>query len=110
MRQRGIILSEFFLKREERFLRATITPNESERPVSNLLFARVPFVSPGKKDGSGEAAAHHTVDMPAQHLRLFLFGMANRIHPELAEHEWFFLGQILQPEKVFFEIALVVEI
>ena len=33
-----------------------------------------------------------------------------RVHPELAEHERLFLGQILQAEEVFFEIALVVQV
>src|SRR5690349_14818770 len=36
--------------------------------------------------------------------------MANRVHAELAEDERALFGQILQPQKVTLEVALIVEI
>ena len=36
--------------------------------------------------------------------------MADRVHPELAEHERLFFREILQAEQVLFEVALVVQV
>ncbi len=110
MRERRIVLSKFFLKGKERFLRRAIAPDESERPIGDLLFTGEPFVGPGEKNRSRQAAAHDAVNMPAQHLGLLVFAVANRIHPEFAEHERFFLRQVLQAQEIFLEIALVVQV
>ncbi len=48
--------------------------------------------------------------MPAEHLGLLFLRVANRIHPELAQHERLFLGQVLQAKEIFFEVALVVQV
>ena len=48
--------------------------------------------------------------MPAEHFGLLLLAVANRIHPEFAEHERLFLGQVLQAQEVLFEIALIVQV
>ena len=53
---------------------------------------------------------HHAVDMPAEHFRLLLLGVANRIHPELAEDQRFFLGQVLQAQEIILEVALIVQV
>src|SRR6266404_7146705 len=110
MRERGIVLAQFFLKREERFLGGAIAPNESERPIGDLLFTGVPFIGPGEKDRPGESTTHHAVDMPAEHFRLLLLGMSDRVHSEFAQHERLFFREILQAEEILFEIALVVQV
>ena len=48
--------------------------------------------------------------MPAEHFGLFLFAMADRVHPEFAQHERLFFREILQAEQVTFEVALVVQV
>ena len=48
--------------------------------------------------------------MPAQHLGLLLFGVANRVHPEFAKDERLVIGEVLQAREVAVEIVLAVEI
>ena len=100
----------FFWRAKNDLFGRAIAPNESERPVGDLLFAGVPFVGPGEKNRSGQTAAHDAVDVPAEHFGLLVFAVANRVHPEFAEHERFFFRQILQSQQILFEIALVVQV
>ena len=55
------------------FSARAIARDESKRPIGDFLLAGVPFVGPGKKDGAGESAFHHAVDMPAEHFGLLVF-------------------------------------
>ena len=48
--------------------------------------------------------------MPAEHFGLFILAMPDRIHAELAQHEWPIFGQILQAQQVTLELALVVQV
>src|SRR6266404_9759685 len=110
MRKGRIILAEFVAQRVERLFRATIARNDTECPVRHFLSAGKPFIRPGKQNRSGESAFRDALDVPAEHLGLFVLRMANRVHSELTENERTFLRQILQPQKVTLEIALIVEI
>ena len=63
-----------------------------------------------KKIGAGETAFHHAVDMPAEHFGLLFFAVANRVHPEFAQHKRPFFREILQTQQVTFEVALIVQV
>src|SRR3954470_22475380 len=110
MRQRGIVLSQFGAERVESFFWLTITADKAKRPVRDFLITRVPFVCPREKDGTGETAMHHAVDMPAEHFRLLVFGMTDGVHPEFAEDERPVFGQVLQAQQIAFKIALVMQV
>ena len=84
MRQRGIILAEFFSQCVERFFWLPLTGDNAERPIGYFIAASEPFVSPGKQNRSRQPALRHTFDVPAKHLGLLVLRVANRVHPELA--------------------------
>src|SRR5437764_14751665 len=110
MRKSCIVLTEFVAQRVKRFLRAPLAGDHAECPVIDVLSAREPFVRPGKQNRSGQSAFCDALDVPAEHLGLFVLRMADCIHPEFAEDERTFLRQILEPQKVTLEIALIVEV
>ena len=110
MRQSRIVLAKFIVQRVERFLWLTFAGHDPERPVRYFVAAGKPFVRPGKQDGPGQAAFGDALDMPAEHFRLFFLRMANRVHTELPQDERTLTGEILQAQKIAFEIALVMEI
>src|SRR5207248_9168540 len=110
MGQSRIVLAKFIVERVESFLWLAFASHDAESPVRYFVAAGKPFVCPGKQDGPGQAAFRHALDMPAEHFRLLVLRMANRIHPELPQDEGTLTGEILQAQKVPFEIALVVEI
>ena len=83
-----MLLTKLLAQSEESFFRSAIARDQSKRPIRDLVIARIPFVSPGKQDGAGQPAFHHTVDMPAQHIGLFALGMSKRVQTELTENEW----------------------
>src|SRR6266404_1283638 len=83
-----VLLTKLLAQSEESFFRSTIARDQSKGPIRDLVIARIPFVGPGKQDGASQSAFHHTVDMPAQHIRLFAFGMSKRVQTELIENEW----------------------
>ena len=92
MRQRGILLTKSSFQRVERFLRLAFARDNAKRPVPNILSASEPFVCPCKKDGSGETAFHYAVNVPAEHFRLLLLRMGDRVHAEFAQDERTFSG------------------
>ncbi len=98
------------LDRLERFLRLAIARHEAEGPVRDLHAAGEPFVGPRIDHRARQPAAHHAVDMPREHVRLLLLGMANRVHAEFAEHERLVVREILQAQQVLLEVALVVQV
>src|SRR5215475_4604189 len=110
MRRSRIVSTELFLNRIERLLRLAVARDDTESPVRNLLPARKPFVRPGEKNRSGKTAFHHAVDVPAEHFGLLLLRMPDRVHAEFAQDKRMFAGEILQPQQVTFEIALVVKV
>src|SRR6202040_1918753 len=69
-----------------------------------------PFVGPGEKDGAGESAFHHALDVPAEHFRLLALGVADRIHPKLPQDERAIFRKILQAQQVALKVALTVEV
>ena len=72
---------------EECLLWFALAGDESECPIGNFLLAGEPFVGPREEDGSCKAAPHYAFGMPAEHLRLFVFTVADRIHSELAQYQ-----------------------
>src|SRR5215475_15980624 len=110
MRRSRIVSTELFLNRIERLLRLAVARDDTESPVRNLLPARKPFVRPGKENRSGQTAFHHAIDVPAEHFGLLLLRMPDRIHAKFTEDERMLAGEILQPQQIPFEIALVVKI
>src|SRR5215510_13857005 len=110
MRRSRIVSSELFLNREERLLRLALARDDAECPVRNFLAAGEPFVRPSEKNRSGKTAFYHAVDVPAEHFRLLLLRMADRVHAEFAQDKRMLAGKILQPQQIPFEIALVVKI
>src|ERR1022692_4748729 len=110
MRQVGTVLPELVAKNVKSFFRLARTGDNSEGPIGNFLFAGVPFVSPGEENSSSQTAPHHAVDVPAQHLGLLFLGMANRVHAEFAQNKRALFAQILKTQKIFFEVALIVQI
>ena len=110
MREGGVVLAEFFFQSGKRFLRLTIAGDDAKCPIGHFLPAGEPFVRPGKQNRSGQAAFRDALDVPAKHFRLLVLRMADRVHAELAEDQRTFLGEILQPQKVTLEVALIMEI
>src|ERR1700693_1812718 len=110
MRQRRVVLAKLVVQRVKRFLRLALARYEPERPVRYFVAAGKPFVRPGKQDGPGQSAFGHALDVPAEHFRLLFLRMANCVHTELPQNERTLAGEILQAQKVMFEIALVVEV
>src|SRR5437016_8128468 len=110
MRQRRIVLTKPVAQRAERLLRLALARNDSKSPVHYFVAAGKPFVRPGKQNRPGQSALGHAFDVPAQHFRLFVLRVANRVHSELAQDERTLAGQILQEQKVALEIEMIVEI
>ena len=98
------------MNRVERLLRFALPRDEAERPIRNFLAAREPFVRPGEKNRSGQTAFHHAVNVPAEHFGLLVLRMPDRVHAELTKNKRMFAGEILQPQQVTFEIALIVKV
>src|SRR5215831_5461896 len=96
MRRSRIVSSELFLNRVKRLFRFAFARDNAESPVSNFLPAREPFVRPSEKNRSGQAAFYHAVDVPAEHLRLLLLRMPDRVHTEFTENKGMAGGEILQ--------------
>src|SRR5215470_7686784 len=94
----------------QRFLWLASASDQPERPIRNFLLAGVPFVRPGKENGAGESAFDHAVDMPAQHICLFVLTVPDRVHPEFAKDKRTLFGEILQSEEITLEVALVVQV
>src|SRR6516164_5440609 len=84
--------------------------DDAERPIRNFLAAREPFVRPGEKNRSSQTAFHHAVDVPAKHFGLLLLRVPDRVYPEFTEDERMLAGEILQPQQIALEVALVVKI
>src|SRR5262245_35293293 len=96
MRGSRTVSTDLFLNRVKRLFRFAFARDDTESPVRNFLPARVPFVRPGEKNRSGQAAFYHAVDVPAEHLRLLLLRMPDRVHTEFAEDKRMLAGEILQ--------------
>ncbi len=110
MRQCRVISSKLCSQIVEDLFRFACAGDDSESPISDLLLAGEPFVGPGKKDGSGQPALHHAVHMPAEHFRLLIFRVANRVHAEFTQDERPVFREILQAQQIAFEISLVVQV
>ena len=94
----------------QRFFWLSIASDQPKCPIRNFLLAGVPFVGPGKKDCAGESAFNHAIDMPAQHFRLFLLGVSDRVHPEFAKNKRTLLDEVLQSKEITLEVALIVQV
>ena len=101
---------EFFLQRVKRLFRIALARHQTERPVRDFRAAGEPFIRPRKHNRPRRAAAHDALHMPAEHLRLLVLGVADRVHAEFAEDQRLVLREILQPREVAVEVALFVEI
>src|ERR1700736_3496834 len=93
-----------------RLLRPAITGYNAKGPIRDFLFASEPFVRPGEKNCSSKATSRHAVDMPGKQLGLLILRMSDGVHPKFAEDQRPFFGQILQPQKVTFELELAVQV
>src|SRR5881398_2159044 len=110
VRKDGVVLSKFFAQSMERFFWLTIARDQPECPISNLLFAGVPFVSPGKENGASESTFDDAIDVPAQHFGLLILAVPDRIHSEFAKDERTIFDEILQTKEITLEIALLMQI
>src|SRR5205814_6717097 len=110
MRRSRIVPAELFLNRVERLLRLALPRDYAKCPLRDFLTARKPFVRPGEKNRSGQAAFHNAVNVPAEHFGLFVLRMPDRVHTEFTEDERMLAGEILQPQQIPFEIALIVKV
>src|SRR5438034_9665085 len=110
MRKNGVVLPELFAQGMKGFFWLPITRHKSECPISDLLFAGVPFIGPGKENGASESTFDHAIDMPAQHFGLLVLAVPDRVHPEFAKDERTIFDQILQTKEIAIEIALLMKI
>src|SRR5690348_14450584 len=110
MRQYGIVLPQFFAQEVQRFFWLSLPSDQSKRPIRDFLLAGVPFIGPGKEDRARETAFNHTIDMPAQHFRLLVLSVPDRVHSEFAKDKRAFLGEILQSKEIPLEVALIVQV
>ena len=74
------------------------------------MSAAEPLIRPGIDNRAGETPANNAFDVPAQHLRLLLLGMPNRIHAEFTKDERLVVGQILKARQIAIEIILPVQV
>src|SRR5438093_4633841 len=102
MRRSRIVSAKLFLNGVKRLLWLALARDDAERPVRDFLAAGEPFVCPGKKNRTGEAALHNAVDVPAEHFCLFLLRMPDRVHSEFAQDQGMLTGEILQPQQIAF--------
>src|SRR5438874_11555892 len=110
MRKNGVVLPEFFAQGMKRFFWLPIARDKSECPISDLLFAGVPFVGPGKENRASEPTFDHAIDVPAQHFGLLILAVPDRVHPEFAQDERTIFGQILKTKEIALEIALLMQV
>src|SRR5579884_492495 len=110
MRHGRIVPAKFFLQHVKGFLWSAFPSDNAKGPIRDFLSSGEPFIRPREKHCAGQSTLCHGVDMPAEHLGLLFLGMANRIHAELAQYERMLAGEILQPQKVTFEFALMMKI
>src|SRR2546423_4583292 len=110
MRKNGVVLPELFAQGMKYLFWLPIARDKSECPISDLLFAGIPFVGPGKENRASESTFDHAIDMPAEHFGLLILAVPDRVHPEFAQDERTIFGQILQAEKVTLEIALLMQV
>src|SRR6476620_1476977 len=94
----------------QRFFWLSIASDQSECPIRDFLLAGVPFVGPRKEDCAGQSAFNYAIDMPAQHVRLLVLSVPDRVHPEFAKDKRTLLGEILQSEEITLEVALLVQV
>src|SRR5438093_11534589 len=109
MRRSRIIPSELLLNRVERFLRLALPRDDAERPVRNFLASCKPFIRPGEKNRSGQTAFHHAVNVPDEQFGLLILRTPDRVLTDLRKTTRMLAGEILQPQQVTFEIALIVK-
>src|SRR2546423_2921575 len=98
MRKGRVVPAKLVPEKKKRFLWFAFARDESERPIGDLLAAGEPFVGPGEENRPGQAALHHAVDMPAEHLGLLVLAVADRVHPEFAKNERTIFGKILEAQ------------
>src|SRR5207253_7021794 len=90
--------------------RFALARHDPASPVRHFVAAGKPFVRPGNQDCSSQSAFGHALDVPADHFRLLILRMSDRVHAELAQNERTLASEILQAQKVTFEIAVSMEI
>src|SRR6266550_9609387 len=67
-RQPGVVLSEFFPKRVERFLWPPLLCHDAKCPIRDFLAPGEPFIGPRKENRPRQTALHYAIDMPTEHL------------------------------------------
>src|SRR5436190_11445624 len=110
MGQAEIIAPKFFFERVECFFRYALSSDNPECPIRDFLATSEPFIRPRKKNSSGKTAFYDAVDMPTQHFGLFILRMPDRVHAKFPQDKRMLASEILQPQQVTLEIALVVKI
>src|SRR5439155_20784470 len=84
--------------------------NDTEPPIRKYLPSRKPLHRPGEKNRSGKTAFNHAVNVPTEHFGMLVLRMPDRVHAEFNNNKRMFTGEILQPQQVTFEIALIVKV
>src|SRR3954451_1989450 len=107
MRQGRVVLAEFVPQEKKRFFWFAFARDQAERPITDFLAARKPFVGPGKENRSGQSALHDAVDVPAKHLGLLLLSVPDRVHSKFAKNKGTIFGKILEAQQVTLEGVLV---
>src|SRR5438477_9273930 len=110
MRKNDVVLPEFFAQGMKGCFWLPIARDKSECPISDLLFAGVPFVGPGKENGASESTFDHAIDMPAQHFGLLILAVSDCVHSEFAQDERTLFDEILQTEEITLEIGLPMQV
>ena len=105
-----VAAAPFFPERTEGELGHPLAGDQAERPVRDVHAAGEPFVGPRVDDRPRQPAAHDALDVPGEHVSLFLLGMADRVHAELAHDAGLVVGEVLQAQEVVFKVALVVQV
>ena len=94
----------------EGLLGSAVTFHQAEGPVHDIHPSTVPLVGPGVENRAGEAPSYDGIEMPADHLGLLLFRVANRVHAELTHDERLVLGEVLETSQVAFKILPAVQV
>src|SRR5437763_14340534 len=99
MRRSRIVPAELFLNRVERLLRRALPRDYAKCPLRDFLTARKPFVRPGEKNRSGQAAFHNAVNVPADQFGRVVLPMPERDQTQTAQEERGFSGHVLYTEQ-----------
>jgi hypothetical protein len=101
---------ERFLHREEGILPGPIVGGQAHEPVVHLMTTDAPVIGIGKDHQSRETTAKGRLDLPREHLALFVLALALRVGAEFAKDQRLGVRLHLEPGEVILEWPAMMQI